>query len=237
MITKEILNTVAHRPWPIAQKPWSYYQEWNRAIFLHWEVNYDELRKLVPSELEIDLIDGKPWVSLVAFTMENIRPKFLPAFPPISNFDEINVRTYVKVDGKAGVHFLSIEAGNKLSCMVAKTMSELPYRFSKMSRTKSTFTSVNSILEDHFSVNFELGKPQEKKTPLDKWLTERYALYQQGAKGINKFEIHHLEWELRSVSLEKLEYNYSRFDNLFSGSPVHVHYSEGVQVIAWDKEN
>lgn len=63
---------------------------------------------MVPHDLEIDLFEGKPWVYLVAFTMEKIRPKYLPSFPPISDFDEINIRTYVKKDNKAGVYFLSI---------------------------------------------------------------------------------------------------------------------------------
>ena len=58
------------------------------------------LQILVPAEIEIDLFEGKPWVSLVAFTMEKIRPRYLPYFPPISNFDEINIRTYVKSKNK-----------------------------------------------------------------------------------------------------------------------------------------
>ena len=67
---------------------WSYYQEWNRAIFLHWEVELEELKPFVPDEIEIDLFKGKPWVSLVAFTMEKIRPRFLPPFSPISNLSQ-----------------------------------------------------------------------------------------------------------------------------------------------------
>ena len=96
MTIKEILNSTAHRPWEIPKESWKYYQEWNRAIFLHWEVELSELQKWVPKELEIDLFEGKAWVSVVAFTMEKIRPKNLPPFSLISNFEEINIRTYVK---------------------------------------------------------------------------------------------------------------------------------------------
>ena len=91
----EILNTNEHRPWGMPTEKWRFYQEWNNAIFLHWQVELSELKKFVPKELEIDLFDGKPWVSVVAFTMEKIRPKNLPSFPPISNFHFINIRTYV----------------------------------------------------------------------------------------------------------------------------------------------
>ena len=111
MKIKEILNQTNHRPWKIPNESWKFYQEWNRAVFLHWQVELSELKKFVPDELEIDLFDGKAWISVVAFTMEKIRPKYLPYFSPISNFDEINVRTYVKANGKSGVYFLSIEDG------------------------------------------------------------------------------------------------------------------------------
>jgi len=143
MTIEEILSKTEHRPWRIPNESWKYYQEWNNAVFLHWQVELSALRKLVPIELEIDVINQKPWVSLVAFTMEKIRPRNLPPFSPISNFDEINIRTYVKSNNKSGVYFLSIEGGTSLSCKLAKGISELPYRFSAMKRAKTVFQSSN----------------------------------------------------------------------------------------------
>jgi len=145
---KEILNTTEHRPWKIPSDTWKFYQEWNNAIFLHWEVELSDLEKFVPKELEIDLYQGKPWISVVAFTMEKIRPKNLPAFPPISNFEEINVRTYVKSNNKTGVYFLSMEGGKKLSCKISKSISELPYRYSKIKRMQNSYRSYNSEFND-----------------------------------------------------------------------------------------
>jgi uncharacterized protein YqjF (DUF2071 family) len=86
-----------------------------------------KLREFVPTDLEIDLFSGKPWVSVVAFTMNNIRPRYLPPFPPISDFHEINIRTYVTKNNKSGVYFLSIEASKKTSSMVSRLVSRLPY--------------------------------------------------------------------------------------------------------------
>lgn len=163
MTIREILNTTNHRPWKIPNENWKFYQEWNNAIFLHWQVELSELKKFVPKELEIDLFDGKPWISVVAFTMEKIRPKNLPAFPPISDFDEINIRTYVKSNNKTGVYFLSIEGGKSLSCIVAKGMSELPYRFSKIKRTENQYESNNSIFNVKLNIQFEIGKVANRK--------------------------------------------------------------------------
>lgn len=235
MTTNEILNINNHRPWNLPNSRWKYYQEWNNAIFLHWQVNGDELSKFVPAELEIDLHNDQAWVSLVAFTMEKIRPRNLPAFPPISDFHEINIRTYVKYNDKAGVYFLSIEGGKRISCQIAKKLSELPYRYSKMSRQENYYTSSNQYFNDKFELNYHLGLPITKKTALDKWLTERYALFQDSPTSINQFEIHHIEWPTLEIDLEHLEVYYPRFSDLLNHSPALSHYSTGVQVIAWDK--
>ena len=190
MTISEILNTTEHRPWKKPTENWKFYQEWNNAIFLHWQVNITELQKFVPKKLEIDLFDGKPWISVVAFTMEKIRPKNLPPFPPISNFYEINIRTYVKHNNKTGVYFLSIEGGTNLSCKIAKRISELPYRYSKIERTKSEYKSYNTTFNDNLNLEFEIGEEIKEKSKLDKWLTERYALFQDTKKCINKFKPH-----------------------------------------------
>ena len=42
--------------------------------------------------------------------MEQIHPRLLPSIDSVSNFYELNIRTYVKSSGKPGVYFLSIEA-------------------------------------------------------------------------------------------------------------------------------
>lgn len=138
-------------------EPWKYYQEWSNAVFLHWEVDLPELRKFVPAALEIDLFEGKPWVSLVAFTMERIRPKYLPPVSFISDFDEINIRTYVKKDDKPGVYFLSIEGGTFVSCRLAKALSELPYRHSRIKRQGNLYLSENAQFKDRLLIKYEVG--------------------------------------------------------------------------------
>ncbi|KAA3597127.1 MAG: DUF2071 domain-containing protein [Calditrichaeota bacterium] len=235
MKIQEILNSTKHRPWEIPQENWKFYQEWNDAIFLHWKVEMEALKKFVPKELEIDTFEGEPWVSLVAFTMEKIRPRNLPSFPPISDFDEINIRTYVKSNSKTGVYFLSIEGGTSLSCKLAKIISELPYRFSEMSRNENNYKSKNTEFGDKFNLNFLVGQKAISKKPIDKWLTERYALFQDTKNSINEFEIHHLEWEVGEVELTDLNIFYPRFSKLLKGKPNKSHYSKGVKVIAWGK--
>ncbi len=74
MTINEILSLKEHRPWSMPKGNWKFHQEWNNSVFLHWQVDLEQLKKFVPKELEIDLYNGKPWVSIVAFTMEKVRP-------------------------------------------------------------------------------------------------------------------------------------------------------------------
>ena len=235
MKIQKILNYKDHRSWKLPDEKWKFYQEWNNAIFFHFKVDLEELKKHVPKELEIDLFQGESWVSVVAFTMEKIRPKNIPAFSPISNFHEINIRTYVKKNNKTGVYFLSIEGGTKLSCKIAKYISDLPYRYSLIERSSKHYSSINLKFKDELCFKFEIGKQIEKKSELDNWLTERYALFQETDNYINEYEIHHLPWLVNDVEVKSLKCFYPRFKNLLNNKPDKMQYSKGVNVIAWGK--
>ena len=232
---KEILREKDHRPWPLPEKDWSFYQEWNKALFLHWMVEKEELRKLVPKDLDLDEFDRSCWISAVAFRMEQIRPKYMPAFAPISNFLELNIRTYVSYKGRPGVYFLSIEGGNAVSCALSRSISGLPYRFSEMVAAEGKFESKGGVRDDHFKARFKLGDEIQSKSELDEFLTERYTLFLDQPGGIDEFEIHHLPWEMNEVELSELQFDYQLLKSFNLGKPDRSAYSKGVQVVAWGK--
>lgn len=53
-------------------KDWFWYQEWNEAIFLHYKVDVNKLREFIPNDLELEISDNYAWISLVAFTMNDL---------------------------------------------------------------------------------------------------------------------------------------------------------------------
>ena len=233
---KQILAETNHRSWLYPSKSWKYYQEWNKALFFHYRVNKDILKELVPNDLEIDEINGSAWVSLVAFTMEKIRPRFLPAFPPISDFDEINLRTYVTKNGKPGVYFLSIEAGKLFSALLAKSLSGLPYEKSNINRTENSYQANHPKRNFSLLADFHVGMQVKHKTELDLFLTERYCLYLEDHNQLFRYEIQHLPWKINQLELEFLTIDYQLQNLNIDSRPDLVHYSEGVQVVAWEKE-
>jgi uncharacterized protein len=57
--------------------------------------------------LPIDTYEGTAYVGIVPFHMTGIRLRGLPPIPFTDRFPELNVRTYVTLDGKPGVYFFS----------------------------------------------------------------------------------------------------------------------------------
>lgn len=235
---QELLNDISHRPWTLPKGSWQYYQEWNNALFLHWEVPFEALRTCVPERLQLDSLDGKYYVSLVLFTMEKIRPKRLPPVSAVSDFFEINLRTYIDNGSKKGVYFLNIEAEKFLSAFLAKSLSGLPYEKAEIDMVKAQkYASKNVKKNFRVHAEFTPGEPLAHKTELDKWLTERYCLYLDKGPNLYRYDIHHREWPVQQVDITKLDVNYTIGNlNLGERVPDVVHYSEGVQVLAWERE-
>src|SRR5262245_36899528 len=100
--------SIRSRPtgWPLMR------QTWAKLLFLHWPISPDQLRPLIPARLLIDTFEGTAWIGLIPFTMWGIRPPFLPAIPWLSSSHELNLRTYVHVNGVPGVWFFSLDASN-----------------------------------------------------------------------------------------------------------------------------
>lgn len=241
MRINQILQSVAHRPWEISSKPWRFYQEWNNAVFLHWKVPAEVIRPLIPRTTELDTFQGEAWVSLVAFTMEKLRVSYLPAVPGISNFHEINLRTYITRDNKPGVYFLSIEAQKLLAVFLAKNISGLPYKKSLIKRSSNgmanTYSSINSVKGFSLESTFETNEGEYERTALDKWLVERYCLYLDRNDKLFRYDIHHLQWEIKKIELKHLKLQYKAGDLVLKEKqPDFSHFSPGVRVLAWPRK-
>ena len=109
------------------------YQSWKELLFLHWRIDPAVIQATLPPGLTVDTFEGDAYLGIVPFCMCNIRPRFLPVVPGISNFLEMNVRTYVHdEEGRPGVWFYSLDANQKLAVRVARKFFNLPYFDAKM---------------------------------------------------------------------------------------------------------
>ncbi|HEX2976632.1 MAG TPA: DUF2071 domain-containing protein [Bacteroidales bacterium] len=235
MSINEILGKTSHRPFPLPGGSWSYYQEWHSVLFAHWMVPSITVKKLIPAGLDPDLYNGEGWVSLVGFRVKEMHPNHLPAFPPFSDFYEINMRTYVKRNEHPGIYFLSLEAQKAASAFLGRTFTGLNYLKSDISYSKNSVQSDNLTYGYRLKIGYVPGMCKGTKTMLDKWLTDRYTMFHELKGGIYGHNIHHVDWPLRAVRMEEFEIFYN-FNYLIVDSPaVLYHYSDGVQVPTWRK--
>ncbi len=102
-------------------------QIWHELLFAHWPIAPTDLRPLIPSVLELDTFEGQAWIGIVPFHMSNVHPRGFPSVNGLSKFPELNVRTYVTVNGFPGVFFFSLDAGNSIAVFLARTLFHLPY--------------------------------------------------------------------------------------------------------------
>lgn len=215
---------------------WSYYQEWNNLIFLHFEIPYDALIDLIPLGLELDSFNDKYYVSLVAFTMNELSPRNLFPLDYISNFHEINIRTYVKKNNKYGVYFVNIEAEKRVSSIIAKMLSKLPYERSEITRESKNYRSLNYKKNFELDIDYNIKPGVVKKTDFDLWLLERYCLFYEKKSKIFRYDIYHKPWSIQTLELIRMKIKY-RFRNVILNSDnlVRFHYSKGVNVLSWPR--
>lgn len=202
------LHSVAHRPWPVPSGSWVMAQVWHDLLFAHWPVEFAALRALVPAQLPLDALDGQCWVGVVPFHMSGIHARGLPPLPGLSRFPELNVRTYVTLDGKPGVYFFSLDAASLLAVWGARAFYRLPYFHARMSaqpdgdgiRYDSRRRQAQAEFRGHYHPRGDVRL--RNRGSLEHWLSERYCLYTVHASRVFRAEIHHQPWPLQDAEAE-----------------------------------
>jgi len=172
--------------------------------------------------------------------MSHIHARGLPPLPGLSRFPELNVRTYVMLEGKPGVYFFSLDAANLAAVWAARTFYRLPYFHAKMSaEIKNDWIVYRSERRNEtaeFHGRYRPTKSVELSLPgtLEHWLTERYCLYTTEGPELFRAEVHHQPWPLQAAEAE-IELNTvtvaARIPN-FSCDPI-LHFSRKLEVIVW----
>ena len=112
-------------------------QRWHDLLFAHWRCPITDLRPLIPPPLEIDTYDGSAWIGVIPFTMSGVRMRAMLPVPTANAFPEINVRTYVTLDGRPGVWFFSLDCASPFAVFGARVGIHLPYFRATMRITRT----------------------------------------------------------------------------------------------------
>ena len=199
------LKQLSHRPWPLPKKRPLLSQVWQDLVFIHWEVSFVQIRAAVPQPLDIDTYNGKAWIAIVPFDMKKVTFKGIPPISALSDFPEINVRTYVKYKGKPGVWFFSLDIPSKFAVWVARTFFHLPYRYGTVQVTEKNddIHYQHQVGKAAFKAHYKPVKLISKGASLfETWATERYCLYCKSKRGhLYRTEVQHQEWPLQQAEI------------------------------------
>lgn len=218
-------------------------QNWGKLLFMHWPVEAELLRPLIPSQLSIDTFEGRAWIAIAPFTMWGVRPIFTPSMPRLSALHELNVRTYVHLNGVPGVWFFSLDAASPLAVWGARRFFHLPYFNARMSLEREGQTIIYASQRTHagapparFKATWTIGEslPQTQHGELAFFLTERYCLYAAHQNKLYRARIAHQPWPFHQAQLKSFDSTMIESHGLPtpSGEPL-LHYAEALKVDVW----
>lgn len=189
------------------------YQRWEELLFLHWPVEPELVQVRLPDGLKVDTYEGKAWIGVVPFQMLKVRPRFLPALPRLSNFPELNLRTYVVDEqGRPGVWFYSLDTPQPIANWIARRFFNLNYRLARFEikprgrglRYQSELRLPDGWDEPQNYNWTRVGGPfHAEPGSLDFFLVERYRLFAYNAskKQLWSGRVHHHPYSLQRVEV------------------------------------
>jgi uncharacterized protein len=223
------------------------YQRWTQLLFLHWKVPAERIRQKLPKGLHLDTFENEAYVGLVPFFMKGIRPRFLPAVPWLSNFLELNVRTYVFNErGETGVYFFTLDCTRWPAVQIARSIFHLPYFTAKMSAAETedgmiTYRSQSPMTKLESTFRYRIAVPSHEAEPgtLEFFLLERYNLFTVIRDKLYVGRVRHSPYPISDVSVEEYDSSYGvlRDFGIQPATPfVHAASSRGVQVKVYPLE-
>ncbi len=219
---------------------------WQDLIMANYEVDPSLLASRVPVGTELDLFDGKCFVSLVGFMFLDTRVLGIPV-PFHVNFEEVNLRYYVKRElpdeTRRAVCFVKEIVPRFAIAAVARTLYGEPYECWSMSheRTDSTvsYSWSRSGVSNTMSVEIgeNLGVPETGTH--GEFIIEHYWGYTtRGAARVDEYKVEHPKWELSSVKNEIIDIDTAQtygneFAFLRDQKPFSILHTQGSEVAVY----
>ena len=236
--------------------------EWRKLIMAQYEVAPAVLERHLPPGLELDLYQGRCFVSLVGFLFDRVRILGVPV-PFHTRFEEVNLRYYVRrrrLDGSSrrGVVFLSEIVPKPAITLVARTLygeaystARTMHKWSTEGREARAVRHGERPLEIRYewrhrrvwqsmAVRAESRAEPIEPGSLDEFITEHYWGYApRRGGGTTEYAVEHRRWQVYPVQAHRIAADLSslygpEFAGLEPNQPDHVLLAEGAPVrIRW----
>ena len=187
------------------------YQRWEHLLFLHWRYDAAVVQAMLPAGLHVDTWSESAWVGLVPLFMRDVRPRFVPPIPAISDFLELNLRTYVyDALGRPGIYFFSLDCDQPVAVETARRLLHLRYEHCVMRATATPGANGWVKMEtqragrgEHATFRYQAFGPvtEPPVDSLEFFLLERYRLYTSDASGerLGSIRVCHAPYQMRAA--------------------------------------
>lgn len=222
--------------------------EWRWLAMLNYPVAPEVLLPIVPAGTELDLWEGRAFVSMVGFMFLKTRVKGVP-IPFHQNFEEVNLRFYVRrktPDGwRRGVVFIKEIVPRPAIAFVARTFYNENYVSLPMSHQIHLDEVAGSVAyqwrfagREHFLRADVAGRPQPlPRGSMAEFIAEHYWGYARQRDGTTmEYEVEHPPWNVWAASSASLDCDvanlYGReFARFLEQPPVSAFVADGSSVI------
>ena len=219
----------------------------------NYEIAPSLLLPYLPAFTELDLYNGKCYVSLVGFMFEKVKIKGI-SIPFYTNFPEINLRFYVKHTAKdgtvnRGVVFISEIVPKAAIAWVANTIFKEKYTAALM--TRSVAIANKNLLFDYSwqwkgKDNLISANVINQLWPIEPgseeaFIFEHYNGYARvNASATNQYTVEHPSWHTYPVNDYKIDCHFESFYGadfafLDKAKPASVFVAEGSPVVVRGK--
>jgi hypothetical protein len=181
--------------------------EWRKLALANYVVHPDVLLPYLPYKTELDIWEGKCYVSLVGFMFANTRLLGIP-IPFHTNFEEVNLRFYVRYkDGnewKRGVVFVKEIVPRHAITFIANTLYKEHYQTMPMRHLWQQNNGVQQVQYDwkynqkwqSIQVDASLQAESIDEGSETEFITEHYWGYTQiNAQNTYEYQVTHPRWE------------------------------------------
>ena len=226
---------------------------WKNLIMANYTIEPSLLQPYLPAFTELDLYNGKCYVSLVGFMFEQVKIKGIP-IPFHTHFPEINLRFYVKHTGAdgivhRGVVFISEIVPRAAIAWVANNIYKEKYTAARM---KHSVSLVDNNLLLNYSWHWK-GKDNRisatvgnKLQPMqqgseEEFIFEHYNGYAKVNDAVtNQYTVEHPTWKTYPINNYTIDCNFENFYGatfsfLDNAQPSSVFVAEGSPVVVRGK--
>ena len=178
--------------------------KWNNLIMINYVIDPKVLKSFVPNHTELDFYNNKCYISLVGFLFKDTKVLGVK-FPGHVNFEEVNLRFYVKRHDKRGLVFIKEIVPKPLITSIANNIYHEHYQTCKMSH-------INDFKKNTYGYEWVINnKTQSFKVTTKKeaiplgtdteaeFIAEHYYGYTKYKNKTFEYEVKHPTWQQKEV--------------------------------------